>query len=172
MQWLGYCKQRYTSRVGPWAVIFLNSLFVLPFNSHLVNYADDNHICMKNENLEVRYNSYKMTQTQQSGGVIFIKPDIANSDKFQSIIPQIAKFMGPTLGPPGSFRPQMGPKLAPWTLLSGTISINSTSVWTVMLFGVEMFCCHWYAQLYEWFKFLYINEIFIGKNRSYTLRDH
>ena len=27
--------------------------------------------------------------------------------------------MGPTWGPPGSFRPQMGPILADWTLLSG-----------------------------------------------------
>ena len=34
---------------------------------------------------------------------------------------QIAKFMGPTCGPPGSCRPQMGPMLAPWTLLSGLI---------------------------------------------------
>ena len=32
---------------------------------------------------------------------------------------QIAKFMGPTWGPPGSCRLQMGPMLAPWTLLSG-----------------------------------------------------
>ena len=31
---------------------------------------------------------------------------------------QIAKFMGPTWGPPGSCRPQMGPMLATWTLLS------------------------------------------------------
>ena len=31
---------------------------------------------------------------------------------------QIARFMGPTWGPPGSCRPQMGPMLAPWTLLS------------------------------------------------------
>ena len=31
----------------------------------------------------------------------------------------IARFMGPTWGPPGSCRPQMGPILAPWTLLSG-----------------------------------------------------
>ena len=30
---------------------------------------------------------------------------------------QITKFMGPTWGPPGSCRPQMGPMLAPWTLL-------------------------------------------------------
>ena len=32
---------------------------------------------------------------------------------------EIAQFMGPTWGPPGSSRPQMGPMLAPWTLLSG-----------------------------------------------------
>ena len=36
------------------------------------------------------------------------------------ITPQIAKFMGLTWGSPGSCRPQMGPMLAPWTLLSGT----------------------------------------------------
>ena len=32
---------------------------------------------------------------------------------------QIARFVGPTWGPPGTCRPQMGPMLAPWTLLSG-----------------------------------------------------
>ena len=32
---------------------------------------------------------------------------------------QIAKFIGPTCGPPWPCRPQMGPMLAPWTLLSG-----------------------------------------------------
>ena len=35
---------------------------------------------------------------------------------------QIAKFMGPTWGPPGSCRPQMGPMLAPWTLPSAGVS--------------------------------------------------
>ena len=32
---------------------------------------------------------------------------------------QIARFMGPTWGPSGSCRSQMGPMLASWTLLSG-----------------------------------------------------
>ena len=36
---------------------------------------------------------------------------------------QIAKFMGPTWGPPRSSRPQVGPMLAPWTLLSGYICL-------------------------------------------------
>ena len=35
---------------------------------------------------------------------------------------QIAKLMGPTWDPLGSCRPQMGPMLAPWTLLSGIAS--------------------------------------------------
>ena len=36
---------------------------------------------------------------------------------------QITKFMGPTWGPPGSCRSQMGPMLAPWTFLSGRLLV-------------------------------------------------
>ena len=39
--------------------------------------------------------------------------------QWRNIKAQISKFMGPTWGPPGSCRPQMGPMLAPWILLSG-----------------------------------------------------
>ena len=43
----------------------------------------------------------------------------------------IAKFMGPIWGPPGSYRPQMGPTLTPWTLLSGNwFVINETKITT------------------------------------------
>ena len=38
---------------------------------------------------------------------------------FQLLLIQTAKFMEPTWGPSGSCRPQIGPMLAPWTLLSG-----------------------------------------------------
>ena len=34
---------------------------------------------------------------------------------------QITKFMGPTWSPPETCRSQMGPMLAPWTLLSGFV---------------------------------------------------
>ena len=43
---------------------------------------------------------------------------------------QIAKFMGPPWGPPGSCRPQIGPKFSQWALLSGflpTIWIHVTT---------------------------------------------
>ena len=47
---------------------------------------------------------------------------------------QIAKFMGPTWDPPGSCRPQTGPMLATWTLLSGLfmcmISCDSSLILT------------------------------------------
>ena len=44
---------------------------------------------------------------------------------FSWMIFLIARFMGPTWGPPGDDRTQVGPMLAPWTLLSGIR-------WTVM----------------------------------------
>ena len=50
-----------------------------------------------------------------------------------SFVTQISKFMGPTWGPPGSCRSQMGPMLAPRTLISGYIRFNnlvSTTEWT------------------------------------------
>ena len=53
-------------------------------------------------------------------------------------ISQIARFMGPTWGPPGSFRPQMGPMLAPWTLLSWMFSRHCGNL---VLAESCVFCC-------------------------------
>ena len=46
---------------------------------------------------------------------------------WSNIEAQIARFMGPTWDPPGSCRPQMGPMLAPWTVLSGSACVISPS---------------------------------------------
>ena len=47
--------------------------------------------------------------------------------------PLIARFMGPTWGPTGDDRIQVGPMLAPWTLLSGPLHSNfiicNTIIW-------------------------------------------
>ena len=43
-------------------------------------------------------------------------PDCAKVCSIKSVI---ARFMGPTWGPSGADRTQVGPMLAPWTLLSG-----------------------------------------------------
>ena len=44
------------------------------------------------------------------------------------MISQRARFMGPTWGPPGSCRPQVGPMLALWLMLSGLTWLVSAKV--------------------------------------------
>ena len=51
------------------------------------------------------------------------------------LVPQIAKFMGPIWGPPGSCRPQMGPMLALWTLLSGAPHTSAMGAWSRWMNG-------------------------------------
>ena len=54
-----------------------------------------------------------------------VSPSTARSRRPFCMMSQIAKFMGPTWDPPGSCRPQMGPMLAQWTLLSGVVWKNT-----------------------------------------------
>ena len=63
-----------------------------------------------------------------------------------SICTLIARFMGPTWGPSGADRTQVGPMLAPWTLLSGLVC------WCIS--GVLNWHCGKVLQtLYEWHVF-------------------
>ena len=69
--------------------------------------------------------------------------------RFVATPSQIARLMGPTWGPSGSCRPQMGPMLATWTLLSGLLSSNLDS-WGRQrnLIGIPVLT--WYWQLAGW----------------------
>ena len=65
--------------------IFLNDLFYLPLNNALVNYADDNHLCNSNKNLDV------LQKELESGCARAVQwfaenQTTANSGKFQSIL--------------------------------------------------------------------------------------
>ena len=51
--------------------------------------------------------------------------------------PQIARFIRPTWGTPGSCRPQMSPMLAPWTLLSGTVLYSMERLDKIDIFSVK-----------------------------------
>ena len=55
--------------------------------------------------------------------------------RYLKIHPRIARFIGPTWGPPGDDRTQVGPVLAPWTLLSGSFSLYNLSFDVVGQFG-------------------------------------
>ena len=61
--------------------------------------------------------------TAGSWNCLIVSKKMVTQFTYYTVITQIAKFMGPTWGPPGSCRPQMGPMLAPWSLLSGNVSV-------------------------------------------------
>ena len=50
--------------------------------------------------------------------------------------PLIVRFMGPTWGPSGADRTQVGPMFAPWTLLSGTFRCQLMPLWFLLIFLV------------------------------------
>ena len=69
------------------------------------------------------------------------------------ICSQIAKLMGPTWGPPGSYRPQMDPMLAPWTLLSG-----------LCLFSMVRYIVYFIEAM--WCKYASVNNAIIGSDNG------
>ena len=86
-----------------------------------------------------------------------------------AVTSQIAKFMGPTWGPPGSSRPQMGPMLAPWTLLSGMDKLPA------LVPLCEGNPCHWWVLLTEGHKYItlvfYVHSLTNLVNNKASLRD-
>ena len=86
--------------------------------------------------------------------------------------PKIAKFMGPTWGPPGSCRPQMDPMLAPWTLLSGTVF----SYAAIQALGEpDVYPTHddhklsWASEETEGHEYIAVSQIYRIDNKTYTL---
>ena len=69
---------------------------------------------------------------------------------------EAARFMGPTWGPPGTCWPQVGPMLAPWTLLSRIPSsmhmmlgcvllwLCAVVVWCCLVFPMSLNLLHWH----------------------------
>ena len=65
------------------------------------------------------------------------------SPKFDT--PHISRLMGPTSGPPGDDRTQVGPMLAPWTWLSGIFSCSTFSDLEATVLGEHS----WSSGLFE-----------------------
>ena len=65
--------------------------------------------------------------------------------------------MGPTWGPPGSCRPQMGPMLIPWTLLSGQRCQFTTIIYIIPTITIWESLCHGIWFLY-WNRAQYSNS--------------
>ena len=65
--------------------IFLNDLFYLPLECSLVNYADDNHMCNENENLEMLKDHIE-SEAMTAINWFDKNQTTTNTDKFQSIL--------------------------------------------------------------------------------------
>ena len=77
--------------------------------------------------LHINFKGYSYDEVYKASITASIMP--YNPPLTRSIFPMtplIAKFMGPTWGPSGADRTQVGPMLAPWTLLSGTLIRHTT----------------------------------------------
>ena len=74
---------------------------------------------------------------------------------------QIAKLIGPTWGPPGSCRHQMGPMLAPWTLLSDVLLRITVSSQVIVVTNGK-----WIIRVYSNKRFDSNTYHFEGNNRE------
>ena len=90
----------------------------------------------------------------------------SSSDAMQS---QIAKFMGPTRGPPGSCRPQMGPMLTPWILLTGVTRQwwECTRIVSPAMATRTSISWRWWHNLqkYEWIQYESLVQKWISKSK-------
>ena len=66
----------------------------------------------------------------------FAKPLVENGPRCNP--PLIARFMGPTWGPSGADRTQVGPMLAPWNLLSGYFGLEGYLSTKCPLIGLNL----------------------------------
>ena len=66
-------------------IIFLNDLFLLPLTSQLVNYADDNHICYENDDLDM-LQKHLQVDSEKTVKWFNNNQTTVNSDMFQSIV--------------------------------------------------------------------------------------
>ena len=62
--------------------------------------------------------------------------------------------MGPAWGPPGSCRPQMGPMLAPWTLLSGYMWPYILKMYLIVV--LLQAACTIYPMYYGWGRNMFV----------------
>ena len=67
------------------------------------------------------------------------------SHTYEYIASLIARFMGPTWGPSGANRTQVGPMLAPWTLLSGLMIASTITLCQAYSAAVTEWWCYHYV---------------------------
>ena len=86
-------------------------------NMHILNPIQDGH--------NISDDIFKCISSMKSVSIVPVSGLTVNR-------PPIAKFMGQTWGPSGANRTQVGPMLAPWTLLSGATTYYLNRWWLIL----------------------------------------
>ena len=84
------------------------------------------------------------------------------------IVAEIARFMKPRWGPSGANRTQVGPMLAPWTLLSGGLVPVYAGFYKTHeeLKLISLWCISWYLVVDPYS----INAVYFHKNTTYLIK--
>ena len=134
---------------GMWKIILAFVPRSYSFTGYVVWRFHDVKIFLSDKTLAIQLiqlsmSTYKNIERKMSIPLIFSQS--TNIHRVH-LTTQIARFMRPTWGPPGSFRPQVGPTLATWTLLSGDTYVRTVIllvclriVWFVKGWHNH---CHW-----------------------------
>ena len=87
------------------------------------------------------------------------------------MVPDSNFLVGPTWGPPGSYRPQVGPMLAQWSLLSGVRSQLCPGESREFGSGDGVSCPALYIslRLILTYEILFADIAFLSKNECYVL---
>ena len=101
------------------------------------------------------------------------KPAKVNS--LTCLFTNITNSMGPTWGPPGSCRPQMGPMLAPWTLLlqhlwSYIFTLLVSSKRATLWLQVTIWCIIKYRPLLQWLIYMRKSGPWLRPQRKFYVK--
>ena len=110
---------RIASYRRPYTILFNSS----PLEKNGCHFADNIFVCIFMN--EVEYSTLTGELCEYVGQKCHIRRFACTLTLIRAIS-LIATFMGPTWGPSGADRTQVGPMLAPWTLLSGIVLQPST----------------------------------------------
>ena len=117
----GNCLQRHLACEG---LYYIYQLFSTTINS-----------CGQENSIHTNYKLINLRYARPNTMVHYILKSVCNTF-IEHNYTLIARFMGPTWGPSGADRTQVGPMLAPWTLLFGIVKLTAVlivSVYTVAI---------------------------------------
>ena len=119
-------RSKKTSKLRVPGHCAVNSPVTGEFPSQMTNKAENVSICWRHHDLNIWFSRWRYPGTRYSifnglKAVVYGSYLVFNTICSSDLLPMSSlteRFMGPTCGPSGADRTQVGPMLAPWTLLS------------------------------------------------------